>query len=140
MTQKIKDEINKWKGKMSETNLLEHINKTFHTDFTNSQIRYQVDLLFQMTLGHADIDAYFFVELAQKEVEEKGGFFEMAVNAENQLQKAIYLSATMLLYSDYFLDIVIVDATYKRNRFNLPLVNIIGKFFFFIFFIKSRNK
>ena len=32
----------------------------------------------------------------------------------------------MLLYSKFFLDIVIVDATYWRNRFNLPLVNIIG--------------
>lgn len=32
----------------------------------------------------------------------------------------------MLLYSNYFLDIVIVDSTYRRNRFNLPLVNVIG--------------
>lgn len=32
----------------------------------------------------------------------------------------------MMQYADYFLDIVIVDATYKRNRFNLPLVNVIG--------------
>ena len=32
----------------------------------------------------------------------------------------------MLIYSRYFLDVVIIDSTYKRNRFNLPLVNIIG--------------
>jgi len=32
----------------------------------------------------------------------------------------------MITYSNYFLDIVIIDSTYKKNRFNLPLVNIIG--------------
>ena len=32
----------------------------------------------------------------------------------------------MLNYANKFLDIVIVDATYKRNRFNMPLINIIG--------------
>ena len=32
----------------------------------------------------------------------------------------------MFKLSEYFLDIIIVDMTYKRNRFNLPLVNIIG--------------
>ena len=32
----------------------------------------------------------------------------------------------MVKYSEKFLDVVLVDSTYKRNRFNLPLVNIIG--------------
>ena len=32
----------------------------------------------------------------------------------------------MLTYAEYFLDIVIVDTTYKRNRFNLQLINVIG--------------
>jgi len=31
-----------------------------------------------------------------------------------------------MLDSEYFLDIVIIDTTYKRNRFNLPLVSVIG--------------
>ena len=32
----------------------------------------------------------------------------------------------MLLYAKYFLDIIIVDSTYRRNRFNLILVNVLG--------------
>ena len=28
--------------------------------------------------------------------------------------------------SKYFTDFVLVDTTYKRNRFNLPLVNVVG--------------
>ena len=32
----------------------------------------------------------------------------------------------MQTYSQFFLDVVLVDSTYKRNRFNLPLVNVVG--------------
>jgi len=32
----------------------------------------------------------------------------------------------MILYSKYFLDIILVDSTYRRNRFNLILVNVLG--------------
>ena len=32
----------------------------------------------------------------------------------------------MLKYAKKFLDVVIVGSTYKRNRFNPPLVNIVG--------------
>ena len=28
--------------------------------------------------------------------------------------------------SKLFLDMVIIDATYKRNRFNMPLINVVG--------------
>ena len=30
------------------------------------------------------------------------------------------------VYSQYFLGVAIIDTTYHRNRFNLPLVNVIG--------------
>ena len=32
----------------------------------------------------------------------------------------------MLNYTEKFLDVVLIDATYKRNRFNMPIVNAIG--------------
>ncbi len=32
----------------------------------------------------------------------------------------------MKKYAYYFSDFVLIDATYKRNRFNLPLINIVG--------------
>lgn len=70
-------------------------------------------------------DAYLFVKLAQEKSKE-GAYFNFRVDKESKFTSAIYLSKTMLLYSQYFLDLVIVDATYKRNRFNLPLINVIG--------------
>jgi len=55
-----------------------------------------------------------------------GGYFKFEVNNKNEFDKCIFMSKTMLIYAQHFLDIVIVDSTYKRNRFNLPLINVIG--------------
>jgi len=49
------------------------------------------------------------------------------MDEQNQFLRGLFISSTMLKYSTSFLDIVIIDATYKKNRFSLPLVNIIGK-------------
>ena len=54
------------------------------------------------------------------------GYFNYKCDAKSEFESAIFLSKCMLLYSKCFLDIVIIDSTYSRNRFNLPLVNIIG--------------
>ena len=126
ITQKILKEIDEFKGKLSDNNLTNYINEKFSTSFTLSQIKYQVDKLIIINYGVPSTDAYKFVEIAQKSSAESGSFFGMKLNQEKQLQSALYLSPIMLEYSNYFLDIVIVDTTYKRNRFNLPLVNIIG--------------
>jgi len=75
--------------------------------------------------GNAQEDAYLFVKLVQGKSKEDA-YFNFKVDKESKFTSAIYLSKTMLLYSQYFLDLVIVDATYKRNRFNLPLINVIG--------------
>jgi len=32
----------------------------------------------------------------------------------------------MIALAQYFTDFVLIDSTYKRNRFNMPLVNIVG--------------
>jgi len=106
--------------------LTDHINRKFDTSFEDYQISYRVDKFLRATFGTADEDAYYFVNLAQENVSQDGGLFKMEVNAENQLIRALFVSNVMYQYSQIFLDVVVVDATYKRNRFNLPLVNIIG--------------
>jgi len=90
-----------------------------------TQIKYQVDKLLQATFGIADQDAYEFVKLAQKEAKD-GGYFVYEVNSKQEFRRSLYISKAMLIYARYFLDIVIIDTTYRRNRFNLPLVNVIG--------------
>jgi len=117
MTSNIISEIDKFKGKMSDSNLTDHINKTFSTSFTISQIKYQVERLMNINFGVPDIDAYSFSEMAEKASKENGAFFAIKLHNNNQFQRALYLSPDMLEYANYFLDIVIVDATYKRNRF-----------------------
>lgn len=105
--------------------LTEIINLRYRTDFQLAQIKYQVKKLMEANFGKPQDDAYRFVELARNEAE-NGGFFRSEVNREREFYRCIFLSKVMLLYSLYFIDIVIIDSTYKRNRFNLPLVNVIG--------------
>ena len=102
--------------------LMEIINKKFATKFNLEQIKYRVLKLLNSN-RHPDNDAYDFVEIAKNC---PNSFFSYELDEENRFQKSLFLSDVMLIYSSKFLDIVIIDSTYKRNRFNLILVNIIG--------------
>jgi len=130
LDENISKEIDKFKAKMTTSNLTDHINKTFNTSFKNEQMRYKVKKLVEEKYGKAEEDAYNFVALAKEEVQ-NGGAFCFETDAQNLFQRCLFVSAVMLEYSKSFLDLVMVDATYKKNRFGLPLVNIIGLYFFF---------
>jgi len=122
----ILEEINLLKGKVKTyKELTKIINKKFSTEFQMAQIKYQAMKFLKETYGDPDKDAYKFVELA-KEAAKDGGYFKHSTNSSQELFRMIYLSKTMQIYSNYFLDLVIVDSTYRRNRFNLPLINVIG--------------
>ena len=122
----IDSEINLLKGcAKTFKNLTETVNKKFNTSFQEDQIKYRVNKLIELTYGQADKDAYEFVRLAEED-RKNGSIFHYQVDENNKFMRSIYLSKTMLNYSKYFLDVVLVDSTYKRNRFNLILVNVIG--------------
>jgi len=74
--------------------------------------------------GKADQDTDEFFKEIQKDVKLNRGFYSVDLDKDNKLQKVLYLSSQMLEYASLFLDIVSVDATYRRNRFNMPLVNV----------------
>ena len=101
------------------------INKQFDTNFEEPQIKYRVNKLLQMTCGKTEEDAYLFVQLALEQ-EKNGAKFWVELDEEQRLKRCLFISPEMLSYAQYFLDIVIVDSTYKRNRFNMVLVNILG--------------
>jgi len=90
-----------------------------------AQIKYQAMKFLKETYGDPDKDAYKFVELA-KEAAKDGGYFKHSTNSSQELFRMIYLSKTIQIYSNYFLDLVIVDATFWRNHFNFSLINVIG--------------
>jgi len=126
-TQEIILEIDALKGKMvSCVELKDYINKKFNTEFEYSQITYQVKQLMEKNFGKADEDAYLLVEKVKEEIKLKGGYCGISLGKENILINFIYVSKTMIEYANKFLDMVLVDSTYKRNRFNIPIVNIIG--------------
>lgn len=127
MTEEVINRINTLKGNVKTIRTLQNmINKEFNTDFTKMQIQYQISKLLIQYYGIAVDDAYTFVNLAEKDISENEGYFDYELNDDHTFKRSIYLSNTMLLYSEKFLDLVIIDSTYRRNRFNLILVNILG--------------
>ena len=125
-TEEILKQIAFLKGRVKTyLNLTRIINKNFKTDFEVTQVKYQVTKIMNQTYGRAEEDAYKFVKLAE-EKSKNGGYFNCYVINSSTFNRAIYLSDIMLTYAQYFLDIVIIDSTYKRNHFNLPIVDVIG--------------
>lgn len=119
--------INIWKGKTKTlVDLKNMINQEFNSNFDYHQITYQVNKLMKENFGKADEDAETFLTEIECDIKNNGGFYDFEIDKENKLQKVVYLSSQMLDYAEKFLDIIIVDATYRRNRFNMPLVNVCG--------------
>jgi len=63
--------------------------------------------------------------MAENDVKNNQGYFSYT-KKNNTFEKCLYLSKSTLKYADYFLDIVLVDSTCHRNRFNLALANVFG--------------
>ena len=80
----------------------------------------------ELNFGHADEDANNLSDLIKKDVKENGGTFQFETGKNLNLEKILYISHRMLQYSNFFLDAVIIDSTYGHNRFNMPLINIVG--------------
>lgn len=124
--EEIMKELDHLKGRVKTyKSMQEIINKKFNTSFKIYEVRRKVKKLFAENFGKASEDAYNFLKLSEEQTKEEG-YFEFECDDENHFQRSIFLSKTMLLYADLFLDVVIVDSTYKRNRFNIPIVNVIG--------------
>ena len=70
--------------------------------------------ILELTYGKPDADAYAFMELAREDVTQNGGFFQIEVDEGERFKNALYLSSIMLDYANFFLDIIIIDSTYKK--------------------------
>lgn len=126
-TNEIDEEIKLLKGKMKSIKCLtKHINKKFKKNFPIYRIQYRTDKFLKQSYGIPEDDAHLFVEIAKQDVKDNGGSFFYEKDLEDKFYCALYVSKAMLLFSEKFLDLVLIDSTYKRNRFNLPLVNILG--------------
>jgi len=121
-------DIDYFKGRVKTmTELQLYLNKKYNTYFKYSAVVNQVYKLMDLNFGNASKDAASFVEEVRKDILLRGGTYRMEEDSKTkELKKILYVSGVMLSYKDKFLDIIIVDSTYKRNRFNMPVVNVIG--------------
>jgi len=125
--QEINQELDYLKGRVKKiSEIQEMINKKFGTNFDFLQIRHSIRKLMQMNFGKASLDAFNFIKLCEEERQKNKAFFEYELDNERKFRASIFASNEMLILSQYFTDFVLVDSTYKRNRFNLPLVNVVG--------------
>lgn len=123
-TEEIVQKIDKLKGNTkSLKDLQEVINRDFNTKFEYYQIVYQVN---EQNFGKPNEDADSFIKIIETDINTNGGFYDILLDKDNRLQKVLYISKQMLEYSEMFLDIIFVDSTYRRNRFNMPLFNVCG--------------
>jgi len=82
--------------------------------------------LLEQNFGKPNEDADSFIKIIETDINTNGGFYDILLDKDNRLQKVLYISKQMLEYSEMFLDIIFVDSTYRRNRFNMPLFNVCG--------------
>jgi len=76
---------------------MDHIKKHSKQASPSLKIKYRAERLLQLSYGKPDLDAYKFINLAEKEASEKGGFFSMEVNPEIYF-KGHYTSQILCLH------------------------------------------
>ena len=72
------------------------------------------------------MDALNFIQLCEDRKKKNKAFFECQLDQDRRFNASIFASSQMITLAQYFTDFVLVDSTYKRNRFNMPLVNVVG--------------
>jgi len=101
------------------------VNKDFKMSFHWRAIYYQVQKIQDSNFGKLTEDASNLFSLFQQDSELNNSFFKVESDDENRLANCCFMSKRMKTLMDYFYDVVIIDATHKSNRFNLPLLDIV---------------
>ena len=66
------------------------------------------------------------MDILQSEQKKGDCFLFHEITSKNALQKVLYISGSQLKrFHTYEEDVLLVDSTFKCNRFNLPMVNFI---------------
>ena len=134
-------EIDLLKGRTKTVkDLTQIINEKFRTEFDVEQVRYKVQKLMKTNFGIPSEDAMDFAKPAEEKIKTNGGSYivektqlnnastsiklrednsnshqgycAVMVNLEDTLTKVIYVSKMMSIYSQKFLDTVVVNSRY----------------------------
>jgi len=50
----------------------------------------------------------------------------MQVDEDNRVKAVLFAHPRSLKYLKYYSDVLILDCTYKTNKYNMPLLDIVG--------------
>ena len=75
------------------------INTKFDKKFEWYHINYRVNKLMRETYGKPQEDALRFLQIAEKDIKDNGGYFRLLSDQNTKMQNAIYISQVMISYS-----------------------------------------
>jgi len=107
----------------SNGELTKSINKTFGKNFHQQTIYYQVNKIKDEELGKMTEDAEVFIQMLEVDAKDYDGFYSPKI-IENTLEGCCYMSKRMKKLLEYFSGVIIIDASHKTNRFNMPFLDI----------------
>ena len=101
------------------------INEKFQKNLDVHVIRYQLSKLKNEEYGHPTEDAKNLIKLLENDKNKRKIVFEKAINAQNILQNFCFMTSRMIDLTEKFADVLIMDTTFKTNRFGMPLLDVI---------------
>jgi len=125
--------------------LCQSVNKQCHKNFHWRLIYYHAKKFEQEEIGHPTQDALNLIKMLEYDSQNRRGFYKAEFTENNQLEKCCYMSNRMKMLVNTFSDVLIIDGSYKVNRFNLPLIDVTvidnhGKTLTCFFALLSNNK
>lgn len=120
----IKNEITKCIGKVKNNgSLADIINHEGEIIFSTTTISYQVKKVEETLNGSPTEDAQKLIDKFEFDKVQRRSYYEYIADDKNRLQKAFYMSCRMKKLLQSFSDIIIIDGTYKKNRFGMTVVD-----------------
>jgi len=127
ITTPVKDTIKEFAGKFkSSQELTDYVNKKHNLATSYNQIYYHQSRIYAEVYGQANKDCNLLIKTIEDEIQNGICKSNYLVNSENQLTHFIYSSLEMEQIYHHFNDVLIIDTTFKKNRFNMPLINFVS--------------
>ena len=100
------------------------INKDFGLSTKYHQIYYMQSKILKEKFGNPSKDAMLLIQLAEDEQAQSNCRYSYDLDEQNALSRFFYVSKSMIVDSQFY-DVIILDSTLGKNKFNMPLINFI---------------
>lgn len=125
---KVKTQISSLSSRVkSKTDLKEIINENCNSKLSYHQVYYQSQKVKDETYGKPSDDAkHLLLHLIENQHLKTHKFaFEKDTNS-GELLKLIFVSKDMFQKYQIYHDVILIDSTLQKNKFNMPLISILG--------------